>query len=264
MTAPAPTRSSGSLTIQFGLVSVPVQLFSSVDADASKVTRQMRTEAGNPVKFINADATTGEVINRSDTHYVYVKDDGTEVPLSDEEIAEAMGENNGDCHVVGFYPMDELSKYTTESLAQVRPATTKSGKNTLHPYDKPFALLMAALAVEDAFALIRYTLRGKPRLGALTSDGTLRVLHFADEIREARPMPEVPLSADELAMAQNLIGLLMENEAPLVENDAIQKVRTYVDAKAAGVTVTEPIKVKAETTDLMAALAASVAAAKAA
>ena len=259
--SPAPSRASGSLTIQFGIVSVPVSVFTGIEE--KKVTRKMRTPAGNAVKMLTVDSETGEVVSRQETTHVYVMDDGTEVPLSDEEIASAMGEENGSCQVVGMYPMAELANYSVASVAQIRPATVKVGKKTTSPNNKPFVLLMQAMAAKGAIALVRYTLRGVPRLGAITPDGQMRVLYWDDEVRAARPMPEDTCSGAELALAGQLVDMMMEPKPPVLDNDAVARVEAYVAAKAQGMTPVEVAKAPEPTMDLMAALKASLAASKA-
>lgn len=253
--SPAPTRSSGKLTINFGIVPIPVAIYSGVEDQG--VHRSMRHN-GNAVKFVNVDGATGEVINRQEVTMVYVLEDGTEVPLTDDEIATAMGEENGSCEVEGFFPLSELDGYVVESVVQVRPQTLGSGKSLKRPFDKPFALLMTALATRKAFALVRYTLRGKPRLGALTADGSMRVLYWDDEVREALPLPAAELTADELLMGGQLVDALLGTKAPHMNNTATAKVREYAAAKAQGtVTVQEHAEAPA-TMDLMAALKASL------
>ena len=254
----AAPRSTGKLTIAFGLVSVPVSIYSGIDAEAGKIKRSMRTPAGNAVSFVTADAETGEKVARSDTYMVKIASDGTEVPLTDEEIADAMGYSSDHCEVVGFYPIDQIGRYVVEDVKMVRPQTVKSGSKTTRPYDKPFALLMAALALDESFALLRYVSRGSLHLATLTSDGTMNEVHFADEVREAIPMPEADLSPQEISMAKMLIETLKQDEAPLVENDGIARVNDYVEAKAKGVVTVAGVPAKVETADLMAALAASV------
>ena len=253
--SPAPNRSSGKLTINFGIIPIPVAVYSGTEDRA--VHRSMRHN-GNAVKFVNVDAATGEVISRQETTMVFVMEDGTEVPLSDDEIAKAMGEDNGSCDVIGFYPISELKQYHVADLVQVRPQTLGSGKSVKRPFDRPFAVLMAALATREAFALVRYTLRGKPRLGALTWDGTMRVLYWDDEVRESLPLPKVDLTGAELTMAGQLVDALMGEQAPRIDNTATEKVREYVAAKAKGVVAEQETTEAPVTMDLMEALKASL------
>lgn len=265
MKAKAPARTGGKLTIGFGLVSVPIDVFNGVDDEQGKIKRNMMSPAGNPVSFKKMDAETGEMLEQAQIKMVYTTDDGAKVELTDDEIAAAMGEQNGKCELLGFYPVEQMDRYVVASVMQVRPQSVTVGKKKTFPYTKPFALLMEGMEAKGVFGLLRYTLRGKPRLGALHYDGTMSVLYWEDEVRESLPMPEADLSEGEVAMAVTLIEALLKDEAPVLVNDAAQKVRDYAEAKAAG----QPMEVKAaapatDTVDLMAALQASVEAAKAA
>jgi DNA end-binding protein Ku len=263
MKAKAPSRSSGKLTIAFGLMSVPVNVYSGLDEDAGKIKREMRSPKGNPVGFPVQDKVTGEAITRSDTTLVYVTDDGVEVPLTDDEIASALNEENGSCEIVGFFPLSEKDAYVVQGVMQVRPQTVKSGKTTTHPFIKPFALLMGAMKMSGTFALLRYTMRGKPHLGVLTSDGTMSVVAFENEVKDTLPMPEADVSSAEIGMAKALVEAMTFDEAPQMQSP-LEKVREYAEAKAAGVVkAPEEDKAPEATTDYMAALEASIALAKA-
>lgn len=264
MKAKAPTRSSGKLNIQFGLVTVPVAIFNGADEEAVKIKRNMRVGEGHAVKYVQTDGNTGETVAASSIYKVYTTEDGTEITLTDEEIALAMGEENGTCSVEGFFPIPELSRYEITDILQVRPQTTKSGKKTVRPYDKPFALLMGAMEDTQTFALLRWTLRGTPRLGVLTADGSLRVVRWENEVREALPLlpEEVTLSEDERALALTLIKQMTGTGAPTMECEAVTRVKVYAETKAAGEEVEFKAPEQSAEIDLLAALQASVEGAK--
>lgn len=256
MTSPAPGRATGSLTIAFGLISVPVAVFAGVEGEAAKIKRNMRVDDGHAVKFLTADGETGEIVSRADTYMVYTTDDGTEVPLSDNEIAAALGSEHGEAEIVGFYPIDQIGRYENSNLMQVRP---KNPKGKAKPFDKPFALLIYAMKETSTFALLRFTLRGVPSYGTLTSDGFLRTVRWDEEIRDALPLPEADLSEAEVGLAVQLIQTLAGTEAPVLGNDAVEKVREYAKTKASGVVKPATEAAKPESLDnLLGLLAASM------
>lgn len=263
MTAPAPGRSSGTLTIGFGMLSITCAVYAGIE-DA-KITRSMRCPDGAPVKFPTMNAVTGELIERADTHLVYTCADDTEVPLSDEEIAEALGQEKGKAELVGFYPLDQFSRYTATGLMQVRPK--KVGK--ADPFAKPFYLLMRAMEEKGVFALVKWTLRGAPSYGVLTSHGNLVPVRWADEVREPLPMPVVEVTDAETSMATALVEVLSETDAPLLDNEAVAHVRAFAESKAAAMAEGKPaesaksVDAPKAISDLTAALAESIAAAKA-
>lgn len=260
MTAKSPSRASGSLTISFGLVSVPVQVFGGIEDSGIKRNR-FNKSTGNPVGMQNFDKETGEILGYDALELRYTTDDGSIVELTDDEIAAAANASNGFAEVVAFVKNENLSRYHQEGVSQLRPENGKKGKNT--PAQKAFVLLTKAMEDRDVFALVRYCLRGKPRIGAFTSDGYLRTLAFADEVREALPLPEATVTDQELAMAGSLVDVLMDEEGPELEDEASAKIRAYANTKAAGGDVSIEEHEVGETVDLMAALTASVQAAEA-
>lgn len=258
MPAPAPARSSGSGTINFGLVSIGVKLYNGIDPEAGEVKREMRSPAGNRVNFLKVDATTKEPLRMDEITMVYVTDDAKDVVLTDEEKDAAAGLSDN-WTLVGFYPLAEMGNFVFESLVQVRPATV--GKK--RPYDEAFATLMLAMADRGVFALIQYVNRG-PKVGVLTSDGNMRLAYHSDCIREAVEMPHSSLvDSSARSFASQLIGSMTLTGAQAPENTSVQRIKEYVAIKAEGVVANEVMESNASAgaaaTDLMAALKASIA-----
>lgn len=260
--ATAPSRSSGSLTISVGLVNVPVSVYSGTEDTGVKRSRY--SPAGNPVGMKNFDKVTGEDVEYGDLVMRYATPDGKLVELSDDEVAAASGASNGAAEVIAVLKRSFLDEYAQESLLQIRPQN--GGKAKQSPVAvKAYALLMAALTKMDAFLLVRYSLRGKVRIGAVTGDGYLRVLYFDDEIRQTLAKPDPATSGvteQELDLATQLLEVYEVDDAPQVEDESSAKVRAYAEAKAEGGDVIEMESTPAPVSDLMAALTASVEAAK--
>lgn len=264
MKAPAPGRSTGSLVIGFGMVSVPVSVYAGIESDAAKIKRKWRTGEGSEVGYLTVNKETGKQIARSEIYEVYECDDGSEVPLSDAEIAKALNSENGNASVVGFYPAEQIANYVSENLMQVRP---QKGKGKARPFDKPFALLIGAMKSTNTFALLSFTLRGKPSLGTLDTEGNLRVVLWENEVREALPIPEAGVSDAEHSMAVALIESMQEKSAPQIPCEAVEKVRQYAETKKVAMGGTAPVSMPAPDntaalSDLMGALDASIKAAK--
>lgn len=245
------------LTVAFGMVTVPVKVFSAIED--SGIKRNRYTKDGHPVGMKPYDKETGVDVEFSEIVTKYACEDGTLVELTDDEIAAAaVGASNGMATVVAMCPVECLAQYHAESLLQVRPDQGKAKKS--NPiFDKTFALLMEAMKAESTFALVEFAMRGKPRYGALTSDGYLRVLAYEDEVREPRPMPQAQISAAELDMARKLVDTMKQDGYVAVADEASAKVREYAETKAkAGVVPAAEEITTPETVDLMAALSASV------
>lgn len=257
--APAPTRGD-KLTINFGLVSIPVQVFNGVDENATKITRHQYTPDGNRTSQKTFDCETDKEVARADIVMKYTCADGTAVDLTDEEIAAAMGVENGESDLVGIYPLSELAKYAQAGPAQVRPQVQKVGTKTTRPFDKAFALFFGALQDAGSFALIKFVTRGKPKLMAVWGEGEAALLHWSNEVREKAPTPVVEISDKERAMASKLLKTLSGKTAPLpMDNEAVEAVRTYAELKAKGEQPATKEKAEPKTADdLMAMLEASI------
>lgn len=277
--AGVPSRATGSLTLGFGLVSIPVAVYAGTQDGG--IQRHEFTALGDAeggvVEYVKvgrqctyADPTTGEVkaVDYSRIVKMYETQSGAQVTLSDAEIATAIGEANGSGKILSFQPLGNLGAYVTESLMQVRPAKRGSGRDkSVDPVaERAFGLLMGVMASEGVFALVRYVMRGKVRFAALTADGTMRSLRFASEVRTALPMPEVELTDAEKAAAKMLLGSIRTNEVTALTDDASERVDAYASSKAttghAAVEAPEA-PVHGDFKALMEALAKSVAAATA-
>lgn len=252
--ADAPTRSSGKLVVGFGLVQIPLSVYTATEDRG--VHRSRFSQAGNPIGLKNYDKETGEEVQFADIVTKYIKGDGTAVVLTDDEIAEAAGNANGVADIVAVLSTDLLWNYEQVDLFQVRPSK-KDGPTI----GKAFRLLMDALALEDKFVLLKFTMRGKTRIAALTPDGNLRVLSYQDELRALLPMPEATPTAQELELAKTLLEAFTTDIAPQISNDTAARVRAYAEAKAEGDAPAVKKTEAAPVSDLMAALTASIEAA---
>lgn len=256
--ASAPTRGD-KLTIQFGLVNVPVTVYNGVDENAAKIKRSRYSPQGNKVEQHNIDPVTGEEIAFSDFVLKYETSEGTLVDLDDDEVALAMGVANGDSKLVGVYPLSETKVFRYDGPLQIMPQTTKVGTKTTHPYDKAFALFIGALSDSATFAVVWYVTRGKPKLVAIFPDGSARSVFWDNEVRADVQHPIVEVTLAERELANKLVASLMTKTAEPIENEAVEKVRLYAEAKAAGGAPTMPAPVEVKSTDdIMALLAASV------
>lgn len=262
--AAAPNRSTGSFTLGWGLVSIPVSLYSGTEEVGVK--RNRYTAVGNPVGMKNYDKVTGEDVEFADIVMRFDVGDGRTVALSDDEIEAIVQPIAGLAEVEAFYPLAHLvaGTYVPETLYQVRPAKVKGSKGSVpNPgAEKAFALLLTAMAAEGVFALVNVTLRGKPKYAALLPDGRFLILKFDGEVREPAPIAAVALSDAEISMGRQLISALKEDTPKVLEDDASAKIVAYALAKAEG-TAEAPVVVEAQAPvgDLMAALQASLAAA---
>jgi DNA end-binding protein Ku len=255
--AAAPSRSTSTAVISFGLVAIPVSLYTATET--TRVARKEFTADGHEVGRQQFDKETGETLASDQIIKRAQATDGTWVDLTDDEVAQATTPFDSAQVETTVPTAIVLSEYVTEKLYQIRPKTEKKGTAAI---ERSFALFMKALALRDEAAIVRIPMRNNvPRIGAITGDGYLRILTFTDAVRSERPMPDVDLSDDELALANQLIDVIGGTDMPDTTDTTAAAIQTYVDAKANGATPA-PAKVAAPATadtDLAALLKKSLA-----
>lgn len=261
-----PSRTTANITVGFGLVSIPLAMYAGTD-DGVKIKRSQFTTTGHPVGNRNYDKATGEDYTGDIVKKVVLDDDRT-IELTDEEMEAVVGGPiPGMTEITTFVPLAELgTTYVVTAVNQVRPQLLVHGKSKVEnpAAAKAFVLLCTAMRQAGVAGLMRLALRGTARYAALTPDGRLLSLAFAEEVRQELPMPEVELSDREQAMAGQLVDILGVS-TPVLADDAGIKLRAYVEAKAAGGetaglhAVPDPV---VEDTSLEALLAMAVAAAR--
>jgi non-homologous end joining protein Ku len=259
-TAPAPTRSTSTVTLHAGLMAIPVSLYTSTETTA--VVRREFLD-GNPdisVGRISVRRDNNEPVDVANVTRMAQADNGTWVVLTDDEILGCVGVD-GTCEVVTFVPADTAGSYLVDGLYQARP---KADKRTGPAAAAAFSLLLAGMNERKVHALVRFGMRGVPRYGMLTADGDLFTITPADGVRESLPMPANVASQAELDLVVSLIEAIGV-DTPTITDTVAVKVRDYVNVKAAsdGVAPTASTPAPAASpSDLMGVLAASIAAAQ--
>jgi DNA end-binding protein Ku len=258
--ASQPNRSTNSLVVSWGLIQFPLSVYSGLEATTG-VKRSEFTAAGNPIGRKSYDKVTGGDVE-GDVVKKFELAPGQWIELSDEEIAAATGGTvKGQAEIASFIPLEAVgSTYVVEGVSQVRPSKIGSGRSSKPNVaaDKAFALLCSAMRSRGVAALAKVALRGPARWVAITPDGDMLSLAFAESVRPRIPMAEAELSAAELALAEKLIDAVGV-DTPVLTDDATPKVLAYLQAKAVSgevkVAVEAPV---AAVVDLAAALAASL------
>lgn len=263
-TADVPVRSTASITVSFGLINIPLSVYTATVE--TRTVRKEFTPEGHPVGRKLYNKETGADVEYADVVKM-VEHDGLLVPLTDDEIAEATGHESGIAPIVGRVSLEALgAQFVTEKVYQLRP---KSDKKVKTATDRAFTLLTETLAATNEAAMVRVSIRGAvARWGAITPDGLLRIVHSADQVRKMLPMPEVEVSATELDLARQLLGAIPAVDVSALRDDSSERVAEYVATKAsamvAGGEVAAPTKIVPMNTpvDLLAQLLASTEAAK--
>ncbi|MGW9020863.1 non-homologous end joining protein Ku [Leucobacter chromiiresistens] len=250
--------------ITFGLVNVPVKLFSATE-DHDVELHQVHARDGGRIRYQRRCEVCGEAVEYADIDRAYVEDDET-VVLTKEELEAIPQERNREISVVEFVPTDQLDPIMFEKSYFLRPA----GKSA-----KAYVLLRRTLEQTDRTAIVQFALRQKTRIAALrVRDDVLVVqnLLWPDEVREAE-FPElderVRITAKELQLSAALVKSFSGDfdatdfhdeyqeelrqlvRAKLAAGDALDTEATFGDAE-------EEDGSDAEVIDLMAALKESV------
>jgi DNA end-binding protein Ku len=260
--ANAPVRGALDITLQFGLVAIPVKLYTATE-DTKAVVRKSFTVDNHEVGRMAYDKTTGQPVD-SDAILMKVDVNGALIEFTDEEMAAVTAGLTVDrrqVEIETLVPLDQFhTRYVPDKTYQVRADKSQPSAQ------KGLRILLAALAHRQVAALVRFAFKSGPaRYAAVTPDGVLHTLHFDNEVRAARTLDGGgDISDKELALADKLIDAIGV-DVPNLDNPAAQLIADYLAEKAAGTapdiaTVDTPV---AATIDLMAALEQSVAAAKA-
>jgi DNA end-binding protein Ku len=252
-------RSIGTATISFGLVSVPVSIYSSSESKASVSFNMLHKKCGTRLKQQYICPKENEVVTRDDTvkGYEFAKDQY--VVLSPEELKALEEKATSTIDVVEFVPLSEVDREYVDKVYYLGP--DKGG-------DRAYRLLAAALKETGKAALGQYAARGQQHLVLLRPlNGVLVMeqLHYADEIRPTTEVTITPgeVKDAELKLATQLIDQTSnETFEPSKYKDTVrERVLETIQRKIEGQDITGDAAPAADTKmlDLMQALKASLA-----
>jgi len=253
-----PARSIGTATISFGLVSVPVSIYSSSESKASVSFNMLHKKCGSRLKQQYLCTKDNEIVTREETvkGYEFAKDQY--VILTAEELKALEEKATSTIDVVEFVPLAGVDREYLEKVYYLGP--DKGG-------DRAYRLLAAALKQSGKAALGQYAARGQQHLVLLRPlNGVLVMeqLHYADELR---PTTEVTVPAGEvkdaeLKLAMQLIDQTSNEEfEPTKYKDTVrERVLDTIQRKIDGQDITADITPGGDTKmlDLMEALKASL------
>ena len=255
-----PARSIGNATISFGLVSVPVNLYSSSESKASVSFNMLHKKCGSRLKqqYI-CPKDNNEVVGRDETvkGYEFAKDQY--VVLTPEELKAIEEKATGMIDVIEFVPLATVDREYLDKVYYLGP--DKGG-------DRAYRLLVAALQQTGYAALGQYAARGRQHLVLLRPLNGVMVmeqLHYADEVRPTTEVtiPEGEVKAAELALAKQLIEQTTNaNFEPQKYKDTVrERVLETIQRKIEGQDITADVTPEAsgKIIDLMEALKASLA-----
>ena len=196
-----PARSIGTATISFGLVSVPVHVYSSSESRSSVSFNMLHKKCGTRLKQQYTCPKDSEIVARDDTvkGYEFAKDQY--VVFTPDEIKALEEKATSTIDIIEFVPLAQVDREYLEKVYYVGP--DKGG-------DRAYRLLAQALLETGRAALGQYAARGQQHLVLLRPKNGVLVmeqLHYADELRPTTEVPigEGDVKPTELALAKQLI-----------------------------------------------------------
>ncbi len=251
---------SGS--ISFGLVNVPVKLFTAARSK-DIAFNQLHAADGARIQMRRVCSEDGQEVPYGDIVKGYEVSPDRYVVISPDELDALAPEVTKGIDIEEFVDLADIDPVYYENSYYLTP--DKGGA-------KAYALLHQAMQEAGKVAIGRVVLRSKQYVVALRAAGgalCLSTLYFADEVLDAESLEALPTEVKfekrELAMAQQLIGALAEKFDPTKFHDAYRaKVLELIERKAEGEEIV--LQPRAEpapkVVDLMAALEASIASAR--
>ncbi|MDX6622571.1 MAG: end-binding protein Ku [Solirubrobacterales bacterium] len=258
-------RSIWSGSISFGLLNVPVKLYSAV-ARRNIALREVRESDSARIKHRRVAEGTDEEVPYDKIVKAYEITNGRYVQLSSEEMDALRPEKSRSIDVQDFVDIEEIDPMYFNSPYYLGPAEGA---------EKAYSLLAAAMESSGKAAIARFVFRNKEHLAAIRAqDGvlTLTTMRFADEVvpsselDDAFPEKKGKVAKKEQQMAEALIDSLSTKFDPTSYRDEYrEELLSLIEQKAEGKEIVALEAEKAEATkapDLMAALEESIAAVK--
>jgi DNA end-binding protein Ku len=253
-----PPRPIASANISFGLVSVPVGLYSASESSANVSFNMLHKKCGTRLKQQYICPKEDVVVEKDDIAKGYEFSKGQYVTFSPEEIKALDEKATNSIDIAEFVPLSAVDRIYLEKVYYLGP--DKGG-------DRAYRLLGEALKTTGRAALGQYSARGKQYLVLVRPlDGVLVMeqLHYQPDLRSAAdvPHPDTPVKEAELALAKQLIEQSSTDEFhPENYRDTVrERVLDAIQQKVEGQEITaEEAPAETKIIDLMDALKASLA-----
>ncbi|HEY1706198.1 MAG TPA: Ku protein [Trebonia sp.] len=257
-------RAIWSGVLSFGLVAVPVELYSATETHRPAF-HQFEEGTADRIRYQRVNERTGDEVKYSDIVKGADVDGGDYVMLNQDELDSVAPGRSRSLNIDTFVELDEIDAIYFDKTYFLGPGNGQAAK--------PYALLRDAMGEAGKAAIANFVLRGREYLAAVRADDDLLVLEtlfFADEVRdphaEISGLPgRVKLSRQETRMARQLVDSMSGPWTPSDYRDTYtDRVNELIEAKKSENEVEPAAGPPAATnvTDLTAALRASVDAAK--
>lgn len=254
-----PARTVGGGTVSFGLVSIPVRLYSTSETSGAVRFNMLDPSDNSRVKQQLINPRTGDVVERKETIKGYEFGKGQYVTFSDEEIKELQEKASPAIEITEFVPLEEVEPIYFEKSYYLGPE--KGG-------ERAYRLLSEAMRKTGRSALAKHAARGKQYLVMLRPYGSgllMQQLKYEDELKSFDEVPlgeETELKPGELELAVQLIEQIASDDfKPDQYTDEVRKrlwdaIQSKIDGRELADDETEAPQ--AQIIDLMEALKASL------
>ena len=254
-----PARALASLTLSFGLVSVPVKLYAATQATGAISFNLLHKGCGSRLRQQYLCQREGVVVDRADMvkGYEFAKDQY--VVFTADELKEMEEKGTNVVEIDTFVPAESIDPVYYDRAYFLGP--DKGG-------DKPYALLAEAMRQSGRSAVARWAARGKQyvvQLRAVPGGLVMQQLLYAPEVRSIQELdiPAAPVKDQELALARQLIEQIASDrfDPTAYKDDVRARIAAAIERKVEGreIEVSPTLAApSAPVIDLMEALRASV------
>src|SRR5690625_293435 len=226
-------------TLTFGLVSLPVRMFSARERHGTRF-HQFQRDTSDRIRYRRVNERTGKEVDTSEI-VRGTKPDANTASGGDEyvivepaELEEIAPGRSSSLEISAFVPADEVEALWYDSAYYLAPDSTGSAK--------PYQLLCRALERSGRLGLTTLVMRERQHLAVVGPQKgvlTLSTLWWADEVRDPeKTLPDIPgadLGERDLELAEQLIGAMAREWAPEEYTDDYQeRIEELIRAKSAG------------------------------
>ncbi|HRK48697.1 MAG TPA: Ku protein [Nocardioides sp.] len=253
-----PARAIGTATISFGLVSIPVKLYTTSESGSDISFNMLHDACGSRLKQQYICSKDGEVVDREHTIKGYEFSKGQYVTFTADELKTLDAVATNSIELTEFVPVKAVDPLLFEKSYYIGP--DKGG-------ERAYKLLSEAMVQSGLMGIASYSARGKQYVVAVRPFQNGLIVHqlrYKDEVKDWAevPIPDLPeLKPTELALAQQLIAQIThETFDPAKYEDEVKKrMLELIQAKVDGQEITAaPEAPQGKIIDLMEALKASL------
>jgi DNA end-binding protein Ku len=251
-------RSIATLTVSFGLVSIPVRLFSATEASKTISFNMLHKACGSRLKQQYICVKEEVIVPREDTvkGYEFAKDQYVVFTPEELKAMEEAGTHMAD--IVEFVPLESVDPVYFDKAYYLAP--DKGGA-------KPYALLASALRESKRCAIGRWAARGKQYIVMIRAvdDGlVMQQLMYSGEVRSMKEIDieRTEVRPTELKLAKQLIDAQSSDkfDPTQYKDDVSARIEAAISKKVEGqeITMSDAPETTAKVIDLMEALRASL------